>query len=100
MDLAPPHKRLSDRQVLQRLLDSKKLSEDELREARSAYLRVIAGDIFELEPQTRGWADRLYFEYKLGGQDHREVARRKKAKKDKQVTAGGGAGRARSDQPH
>jgi hypothetical protein len=83
MSLAPLHKRLSDRELLQRLLDSKKLSDDELRQARTLYLRVIAEEIIELEPQTRAWADRLYVEYNLGGRDHRDVARRK-----------------RSDQPH
>jgi hypothetical protein len=33
------------------------------------------------------WADRLCVEYKLGGQDHREIARRKKAKAEKVVAA-------------
>jgi len=80
-------KGLSDRQLLQRLLDSGRLSENELHKARGLYVGLIAYQIERLEAPLRAWADHLYFEYSLGGHRPDEIALARKTRRSKLVDA-------------
>jgi hypothetical protein len=82
-----PASKRSDRAMLQSLLDSGKLSQEEAQQARKLCDDLVEGRIARLNPQHRAWVDHLFFEYKLGGQRPREAAKISKARKAEIIEA-------------
>ena len=71
----PPRGTLTDREVLDRLLRSGKLTESEATVFKDWFDKLSAGAVAILPPKTRLWADTVY--YDRGVPALRAVARQK-----------------------